>query len=174
MKNIMLVFISLICLIRIGYAQDQTVNLPVTASDIQGLQTLQQQQQADIASQQAKIVADTNGITAAQAAIALDNNLIATEQITIDQWNAAQVPVVQTPVLTTNVNWDELAGLKASGANWSDINNTMTGINWSAVTQLNNLTGTNWNSLAGINWDNWFIAEGQGQNWEQFIKTNGN
>lgn len=79
----------------------------------------------------------------------------------------------QSP-LSTTVNWDQLAQLKSIGTNWTTIKTIMTGINWSGVSALNNITGTNWTSLTGINWNNWFTVEGQGQNWEQFIKTNGN
>lgn len=82
--------------------------------------------------------------------------------------------LIPQPVLSTNVNWDQVAQLKAAGDNWSDIKNIVTGINWSAVAQLNNLQDTNWNNLSGINWNNWAVREDQGENWEDFIKTNGN
>jgi hypothetical protein len=69
--KILITFLLLILPIPV-FAQDQTVNLPVTAENIQGLKLLQQQQQADINTQQQDIANDQNGTAVAQAAIAQD------------------------------------------------------------------------------------------------------
>ena len=98
--------------------------------------------------------------------------------------NALNLPVIQSsliamlsapvpPTLTTNVNWDNVASILTQGGTWANVKSANPNVNWQAVVQINGLTGINWTTLTGINWQSWPTYEAQGQNWEQFITTNG-
>lgn len=118
--------------------------------------------QADLQARQQAIIALASQSTPLQSAVDLCNSN-----------PSAYCPGWGEPILSTNVNWDAVASLRASGVNWGDVKAQMTGINWPAVAQIN---GLNWEniSIEGINWYNWPNAETTGENWSQFINNGWN
>lgn len=167
-------FIILLSLTGIVFAQDQTVSLPVTAENIQGLKLLQQQQQADINTQQQDIANDQNGIAVAQAAIAQDQVLMAAEQVTINQWYAAQAPVLITTA--EGVNWDSFVVMSSQGDNWQTMQANTTGVNWYSIGQEERQAGVNWNTInanGGVNWPNWGTIKTNGISFIQWLLNGG-
>lgn len=104
-----------------------------------------------------------------------DQIALLADQETEDVWGSVgqMASVAAMTYADTHVNWDAVSAMLANGQNWQDVKASMSGINWTDVQLINGLSGVNWVNTSGINWSMWPSFESQGQNWEQFINSNG-
>ena len=171
--KISIVLAILLCFISgVSFSQSSYVVAPSTSSDCQsvyltdaagtkmGPYTLQQAQ--------ARLSSATANKKGLAELMAQADAQIAASTIAIGALDSCVVP----PVLTTNVNWDQVALLASQGVNWPTIKSSMNNVNWPAVGQIN---GINWQSVntAGINWSDWFVQEAQGVNYSTWINNGG-
>ena len=160
MRSIILITLFLVCPAIINA---QTVNVPVSASDIQKLEIAIQNQQQDEIVQQQAISNNQRAISEEQSQYSQDQQFIASEQQEISAWNAAQA---------NGVNWDSVAMLKYNGVNWSSIQASNPGVNWYAVGLANGTQGVNWSDISPSSYLNFFPCEAKGVNWSSFILNN--
>lgn len=175
MKNIIILFLIAISLPNISFSKSTPI--PDVISD-QGVQDAKIYMDADIdtisiaAQQTSSAQADLEPRQQAILALASQSNPL---QSAIDLCNSnpsSYCPGWVVRDASTDVNWDAVAELRASGVNWGDVKNQMPGINWQAVSQINDI---NWQAIdmSSINWDNWTMAKSNGENWSQFINNGG-
>ncbi len=177
-KIIIGLWIVVFIILGISFAHSQSTSIPNIIAD-QGVSDAKKIMDNDISSMSLDSIdheqkqSDLQYRQQAILALASQNNPL---QSAVDLCNSnpnQYCPGWVIPTLSTNVNWDEVAQLRASGVNWGDVKAQMTGINWQSVSQIN---GINWSNIntSDINWNNWFGAKASGENWSQFINNGGN
>jgi hypothetical protein len=158
----------------------QTSPVPTSVADAQTAYAKTQIDaiEADITHLQNQIISNQAQIAVDQAnLLPLQQGMLAVATQTTPLASAVAVcvsnPSLYCPGYTIGINWNSIAGIMATGSNWSNAMQ-ITGYTSQQVSQA---SGVNWTALglspSQINWADWTTVEAQGVNWYTWLTGGG-